>query len=66
MSSHEIFIQCDRCKKLESLYTGNLLSYQFDDEDWEGEFITVQYCIDCKIATQPAPSVPGRSSRDRP
>lgn len=51
MSSHYIHIQCKRCDKVERIYTGDVETYEFDDADWELEFIPVPLCIACKEAT---------------
>lgn len=48
MSSHYIYIQCENCKKVESIYTGDVTTDDFDDGDWEGEHIPVNMCIACK------------------
>lgn len=31
MSSHYIYVQCQNCKKLESVYTGDTTTDDFDD-----------------------------------
>jgi hypothetical protein len=59
MSSHYIYIQCENCDKTESIYTGDVEAYDFDDADWEGEFIKVAECIACKEATDSPQSVKG-------
>lgn len=50
MSSHYIYVRCQRCGKSESVYTGDVMTYEFDDADWEGEFIAVSKCLACKQA----------------
>ena len=52
MSSHYIYIGCStpECKSFESIYTGDLETYEFDDADWEGEVIRVK-CKLCKGAS---------------
>lgn len=43
MSSHYIFLSCyvEGCDKQETLYTGNLDSYEFNNSAWEGETLEV-------------------------
>lgn len=48
MSSHYIYVQCKNCEKVEMIYTGDLTTDNFDDSDWEGEFIPVPKCLVCK------------------
>jgi hypothetical protein len=48
MSSHYLYIQCENCDKTESIYTGDLTTYGFDDDDWEMSFIPVKKCTECK------------------
>jgi hypothetical protein len=48
MSSHYIYINCKKCSKSESLYTGEIFTDDFDDDDWEGEYIPVPLCKECK------------------
>jgi ribosomal protein S27E len=47
MSTHYIHINCPRCDKTESVYTGSQDTEDFDDSDWEGSFIYTD-CIECK------------------
>lgn len=47
MSSHYIYIRCSTCPENDMIYTGNLTTEAFDDNDWEGETIMVQ-CKACK------------------
>lgn len=48
MSAHYVYIYCESCGKLESIYTGDVTTELFDDADWEGEFIKVSKCAECK------------------
>jgi hypothetical protein len=53
MSSHYIYIACENCNQTEPIYTGDKVSEDFDDADWEGESISVPKCIACKATPQP-------------
>lgn len=46
MSMHYIYIQCPRCGKTESIYTGDKDTEEFNSTDWEGETILTK-CIEC-------------------
>lgn len=46
MSTHYIFVRCERCGVSESIYTGNADLDLFHD-DWEQSTIKV-VCIKCK------------------
>jgi len=48
VSSHYIYVACQSCKASESIYTGELITDDFDDDDWEGETIEVPRCKTCK------------------
>ena len=48
MSSHYLYIHCKSCDKTESIYTGDLTTYDFDDDDWELSHIPVEKCLECK------------------
>lgn len=47
MSSHCIYVNCIECGKTESVYTGDIITNDFDNGDWEGESICAT-CIECK------------------
>lgn len=48
MSSHYLYVTCGNCNKQESIYTGDIETYEFDDADWEEETIHVSKCKECK------------------
>lgn len=53
MSSHYLYIACEKCGKAESIYTGDVTTEDFDDADWEMETIEVPMCIECKDKSAP-------------
>lgn len=47
MSSHYVWVRCPRCGVSNDIYTGDTYLDDFDDEDWEGEAMSV-VCKSCK------------------
>ena len=51
MSSHIIFIQCQRCNVIDQLYTGDADLEHFQNNSFEGEFLAAM-CDECEGADE--------------
>ena len=47
MSSHVIWVRCEKCGTSEGIPTSDVTLDDFDDNDWEGETISTP-CRECK------------------